>query len=352
MFASRQAEKLGEAYIFSCPAGLIHCTVPVIRQGTFKGAVIAGPILLDFPDDLMVDEIIQKFNLSLKMRGTIKSSLSSVPVIEPFKATHLSNLLFIVVSTLLGEDKLLLNERNKRLIQQSQINESIQVFKTHGDNMPYPIESEKELLLRVRNRDIIGARKHLNEIIGHVFFSSGGDMDIIRKRTLSLCALLSRASVEGGADLNKVFEISDNLVSDLSKIDNLEDLSFWILNILDKFTESVIVSLDPKNASIIQKSIAFINSNYKNSLTLDNVASHVHLNPSYFSSLFKKEMGLSFSSYLNHVRIEHGKKLLETTDYSILRIALEVGFEEQSYFTKVFKSITGQTPKEYKRKLN
>ena len=73
------------------------------------------------------------------------------------------------------------------------------------------------------------------------------------------------------------------------------------------------------------------------------------LNPSYFSSIFKKEVGVSFSNYLNKIRIEQSKLLLKNTDSSIVEIALEVGFEDQSYFSKVFKNLTKMTPKQYRQ---
>ncbi|NLU08393.1 MAG: helix-turn-helix transcriptional regulator, partial [Clostridiales bacterium] len=97
---------------------------------------------------------------------------------------------------------------------------------------------------------------------------------------------------------------------------------------------------------------AYINKNYRNNITLDTVANMVHLNSSYFSSIFKKEIGMNFSSYLNKIRIEQSMFLLRNTDYSILNIALEVGFEDQSYFSKVFKNFTGMTPKQYRQKGN
>ena len=75
----------------------------------------------------------------------------------------------------------------------------------------------------------------------------------------------------------------------------------------------------------------------------------LHLSSSYFSSLFKKETGVNFSTYLSQVRIEESKKLLKNTNYTIMQIAMEVGFEDQSYFTKVFKNNTGLTPKEFRR---
>ena len=60
-------------------------------------------------------------------------------------------------------------------------------------------------------------------------------------------------------------------------------------------------------------------------------------------------MGVSFSNYLNKIRIEQSKLLLKNTDFSIVEIAMEVGFEDQSYFSKVFKNLTKMTPKQYRQ---
>lgn len=60
-------------------------------------------------------------------------------------------------------------------------------------------------------------------------------------------------------------------------------------------------------------------------------------------------MGVSFSNYLNKIRIEQSKLLLKNTDSSIVEIAMEVGFEDQSYFSKVFKNLTKMTPKQYRQ---
>lgn len=83
-------------------------------------------------------------------------------------------------------------------------------------------------------------------------------------------------------------------------------------------------------------------------LSLEEVAAHVHLHPSYFSTMFKNVTGSSFKEYLNKIRIEESKLLLLNTDFSIIDIAIAVGFEDQSYFSKVFKKFTGTTPKQFR----
>ena len=75
LYAAKQSEKLGEAYTFFCPAGLIHYTVPVIKKGIFRGSVLAGPILMEFSDQLMISEIMQRIQYRFKIfrNGRIKN---------------------------------------------------------------------------------------------------------------------------------------------------------------------------------------------------------------------------------------------------------------------------------------
>lgn len=99
---------------------------------------------------------------------------------------------------------------------------------------------------------------------------------------------------------------------------------------------------------LMTAAIAYISEHYDQPLTLKETADHVKLNPSYFSALFKQCSGSTFKEFLNYIRIEESKKYLINTNYSIIDIAIATGFEDQSYFTKVFKKYTGMTPRQYR----
>ena len=83
---------------------------------------------------------------------------------------------------------------------------------------------------------------------------------------------------------------------------------------------------------------------------LKDIEDNLHVNPSYFSTLFKQEMGTTFTEYLNSVKVNYACELLTETNLSIIDISLATGFEDQSYFTKVFKRKCKMTPKEYRNK--
>ena len=83
-------------------------------------------------------------------------------------------------------------------------------------------------------------------------------------------------------------------------------------------------------------------------IALEDVAEHVFLSPSYFSKIFNEELSSNFSKYLNKVRIEQAKRLLLSSSASLIEISNLVGFDDQSYFSKVFKKLTGVTPGKYR----
>jgi AraC-like DNA-binding protein len=99
--------------------------------------------------------------------------------------------------------------------------------------------------------------------------------------------------------------------------------------------------------SPILQAFEYIHDHYATQLTAKEIAQHCHISYSYFSRLFKKVSGISFSKYLNFVRITEAEKLLLSQQNSITDIGYTVGFNDTSYFIKQFKSFKQLTPKEY-----
>lgn len=98
----------------------------------------------------------------------------------------------------------------------------------------------------------------------------------------------------------------------------------------------------------VQKAASYILENYRNHITLEDLASHIYLNKTYISQLFKRDLNTSFGSYLEGVRITKAQELLRSSSLSVTQIAEEVGYTSQSYFTKVFKKKLGIGPLKYR----
>jgi Response regulator containing CheY-like receiver domain and AraC-type DNA-binding domain len=99
----------------------------------------------------------------------------------------------------------------------------------------------------------------------------------------------------------------------------------------------------------LTEAITFIRANYARDFSLQQLADRVGMSGNYLSSLFKKELQVSFVDYLNAVRIDKAKELLLTTHMRSYEIAQTVGFTDESYFSRIFKRITGFRPSEYKK---
>jgi two-component system response regulator YesN len=98
----------------------------------------------------------------------------------------------------------------------------------------------------------------------------------------------------------------------------------------------------------VRRMLMYVNRHYNQPLSLQYVAEKVGLHPNYLSALFARNMQCGFTHYLQRLRIEKAKTLLRTTSRKISDIALSVGFTDGKYFAKVFKSITGVTPQQYR----
>lgn len=115
----------------------------------------------------------------------------------------------------------------------------------------------------------------------------------------------------------------------------------WKKDLGDRYTESVSKMLD------------YINTNYMQDISLDDMAETVSLHPNYASSLFKKEIGTSFIQYLNSYRILKAKAFIKrNSELSLEKIAEMVGYDNSGHFIKVFKKYCNITPGEYRNKLN
>ncbi len=351
LYGGYQAEKLGEPYIYFCPYGLVNWAVPVLEEDDLIYILVGGPVLMHEADDLLIEDIIQQIPLMKTKSNELKNSLSELNVVEPVRVRHLADLLMLVAKNLMDENERL-QERKRINGISARIAETIHRLKENDleEETIYPIEKEDTLISRVKVGDKQGARETLNEILGFVYFQSGNKFFLVKSKAIELMVVLARAAIEVGADLEIIFGLEYTYLERINSVKDIEELSGLLTKVLDRFVDCTFSIKNVKNKDIIYRAMNFIRENYDQNISLDDVASEVHLSSSYFSKLFKDEMNISYTDYLNRVRIEAGKQLLKE-NHSLADIAQITGFSDQSYFSKVFKKIEGISPGKWRNNL-
>lgn len=349
--AGEYAMRLGEAYIFTCHADLSHVAFPLIHQGELLGSIIAGPFLIGPPDNTLIIDLIDKYQLSPVLSLELYDHLSDLMVLTPARVNTLKKLMDHMLSPLLPAERVLLLKEKDKMYQQARVNETLQIYKEQKTNPDIQLyyEKETELLTKVRTRNLAEAKNLLNELIAYMIFSEGRKLESIKIHAIELSTVISRAAIESGALTGNILDIGRQFFELVSKERNLDNLCHHMQEMLESYMNTM-VSDQNCNNQYIRQALLYMAKHYAENLTLPSVAATVGLSSNHFSALLQKHVGVSFREYLNRIRIEESKRLLLYSDYSLTDIAIAVGFTDQSYYCKVFKKIVGLPPGQYRNR--
>ncbi len=344
--ASIRASNIAETYIFSCPMGLCYAVKAVSEQAGVS-AVMAGPFLLESIDTLFIQELADKYDAPLSTLLDIYEKAQEIQVLPPVRAHALSQLM----NQLFPSGNAAEGVGKRTAMQQRRIGESIQAYKGFSEGIPtYPYDKEQELIRYVEEGNETEANRILNDLLGYALFSTGGDLETIKCWASELCALLSRAASHDRSGAS--FRMNHAFMRSLWETDSNEKLALLLQEVVECFCQSMFPGAFKGERSAVMRAVRYVEVHYAEDVSLAQVAKCVYLSPSYLSTLFKKATGLSFREYLSRVRISEAKRKLSKGWESVTDIAYAVGYDSQSYFSKVFRRIAGISPTEYQRQAH
>ncbi len=346
--SSKLAAQLGEPYVFVCKAGLVKIAVSLIIGGQVVGSFMAGPIIMGGLKESVITNVFSLNNVHVDSYPKIILFLRGMKVFKPKDVSYLSSLLgsCILAAITPNADYSSINSQYK---EQKLIGENLQRYKKENKTMPYPYELEAKLIDAVKDGDTKNSLELLKRLLGEISLVEVGDLSSIKTKILGICTILSRIAAER---TNLSMEQAESYFYDMNVLNqavSFQELSILASNLIESITQTISSSNYSGNSQIIKLAIQNINENYRDKISLKTVADHLHTNPSYLSTLFKQEMGVTFTDYLNQVRINRSCELLTNTSLSLIDVSFQAGFDGQSYFTKVFRKIKGVTPKDYRK---
>lgn len=138
-----------------------------------------------------------------------------------------------------------------------------------------------------------------------------------------------------------------NIVEDFNSLDEAKK---WFTDKAIKINSNIRKERMNSSKLLVEKAKEYINNNFADyDLSVEKLCDYLHVSPTYFSTIFKRETEMNFVNYLTSVRLEEALKLLKTTDDKTYIIASKVGYQEANYFSYVFKRKYGIAPSRYRR---
>lgn len=147
---------------------------------------------------------------------------------------------------------------------------------------------------------------------------------------------------------NAIRDFTGN-IEEIRAVSEIEEI--WEKNLQAMTKEAGEIAGRRMNALYLDQILGYVQENYMNDISLDDVADHVNLSVGYLSNYFKGKMDMTFVDYLTQFRLEKAKDLLAHTNEKIYKIAEMVGYQNSQYFVTIFKRKIGVTPLEYRKYL-
>lgn len=336
LYGAYESERWDGKYIYYCPRGLVFIATPPLLSGqAMEYCLITGPILMTNDDEDGFEDVLGGTN-----------DLPRIPHLTTAQARALSELIASAVSSFALETVVpdVDSGRQAAMLQR------MYDFSDENEPRSYPIENERRLQEHIRSGDKEASQDLLNELLVHIYYTAQGDLSVIKARVRELLVLMNRAAIDGGADVDEIMDLCYRYELEVESLDGIEAVNRLIGAVLHKFISFVFDLNDIKHQNVVFQTTAYIKAHLTEKLSLDEVAEHVYLSKSYFCRIIKDELGCTFTEYVNRLRVERSKLLLTGTGMPIAEIACAVGFDDQSYFNRIFKKQTGIAPGSYRKK--
>jgi AraC-like DNA-binding protein/ligand-binding sensor protein len=353
-----EAQNTGKTQFYTCKVGFAYWTSPIYRNGQNVGALVAGNVLL-----CEREKAIEQFRTLCKDRATVEKFhklLEKVPEKNDEKNKAMARLLSVCAEEVSERERdlgvkirrMALNDEPEK--KQAELDKNTKKKGSFRDKIDseYPLEKERMLLAAFRRGDNETGGRILNELMDYTRAAFPGDLEIIRSRAIELVVLLSRAAAVSEASGNDtLWDVNNRYLKRIQESKTSEEL-IENLHLVSKNMAGKIFSFRGiRHASVLRKAERYIWENYTRKISLEEISKASGLSAPYFSIVFKEEMGENLSSYLNRLRVERAAAILTDTGKPLKTIARLCGFEDQSWFSKIFKNYTGFSPGKYREMM-
>lgn len=344
--AIEESLRWGEPYIFLLADGMISWTVALVDGQTLLGGACGG-VVTSSDDPVDVAEAARHLATWSSDHLRVRACLHALPVWPQARVRTAAAKLAETIYAATGWKPALLDQHREDAVQQRQIAEAIHQGKA-GQRNVWPLAEERRLLLLLRAGDHRGARKHLNQLLATMFLDSPRQT-VLQARVLELLGYLVRVAIEDSPELASLMTAHQRWMERIITARTFEELCQVVRDTLDAFMTEVAQQGLARTNVHVRQALDYLAGVQAGPVSLDAAAAAAGVSRFRLAHLLKATTGQTLLQHAKRLRMEEARRLLENTTLSCAEIATDLGFADQSHFTRQFREVAGITPARYRR---
>lgn len=333
----------GKPTVFTNTLGMSYISTVEVEERRIKRIHVLGPVFLDDYSTKRLEKELGKLQLSVSKKRHFMDIIQQFPVIPLNRFYEYGMMLHYCVT----DEKMRIDEFNFPLLEEAKKEDGHILENRHGAYL-----AEQKILKLVEEGNL-GYREEMARLrtVGMQGKLADGYLRQAKNQVIIFIALCARAAIRGGMEPEIAYTLNDQYVLGVEQAENLGKVNQLNQAMLNDFIVRV-HRLHARGAISPQilSSCDYIGLHLDEKLNIHLLAKRLGYSDYYFSSRFKKEVGMSVRDYVIQKRVEHACDLLRNSNMDIQEVSESLGFTSRSYFGEVFKERMGMSPGEYRNK--
>jgi two-component system response regulator YesN len=350
--AVEESLRWGEPYISVCPFGLVTFAVPLSREKRLVAGLVSGFCIFPQMKKDIREEVIRSIR-RFRLRARISpGSQLSFPIVTSEQLRRDAGRLFDLTGRYGLNDLELIHESRERSVQQFTIANFLEdARKENQDLVSSLVRMQNQIIDKVVLGDLSGSREIINRYLGAILLETGMNFNRLKVRLLELIVIISRSAIEKGISADGLLGPRYSYLTDINAAGNFDELFWKVTKVLENFNKTVAGEIGRKSWAHMTKMKDYVQKHFMEKVSAAEVAAAAGLSVSRALHLFRRESGVSLSSFIARRRVDFAKYLLSHTDRTIAAIASDCGFFDQSHFSKTFAALEGVPPLRYRTRI-
>jgi two-component system response regulator YesN len=338
-----------QVYVFRDSMQLEFLAAGVWSEAEQQGAIVVGPCISKASHPQVLREMSQKVGLPLAMQRQLQQSYTTLPMIDEAKQQAISALLINVLTPAMRQPQ-------RIEIALPFEDDTAVKFTTDLEQdralIERRYESENKLLHAIVKGNPQLLEKAMEEGKEYPWPYRHPHAPVRSMKNLSLTAntLFRKAAESAGVHPLYLDSLSGKFAIQIEQAQSIAELTCLYEEMPYIYCSTVRDLALAALPSLVKEAVTAIRFNIDQSLRLNGIAQTLGVHPSYLSRAFKKALGMTLTDYINKLRIEEAKYMLDQGNASVATIALSVGYNDSNYFSKVFQKWEQVTPHEYRKR--